>query len=99
MELTGNCLPISGHLEPQKNQKINIGLGVLERPKINRCAATIKCKSNNGPPQTSIWRQSKRAALLAHVQVRLAFGPVKADRPAAVRAVKRNRLVVHHGLG
>ena len=35
------------------------------------------------PPQTSVWRQRKRAALLAHVQVRLAFGPVKADRPAA----------------
>jgi hypothetical protein len=40
MELMGNCLPISGHLESQKIKKSKLGLGVLERPKINRCAAT-----------------------------------------------------------
>jgi hypothetical protein len=37
-----------------------------------------------GPPQASVWRQSKPAALLADVQVRLAFRSVKAHGPAAV---------------
>ena len=79
-------------------------------PKINYCAANNQVQIKQlpalvrfervrweDPPQTSVWRQGKRAALLAQVQVRLAFGPVKADGPAAGRAVKRNRLVVHHG--
>jgi hypothetical protein len=45
---------------------------------------TIKCKSNRG---------------LAHVQVRLAFCPVKAHGASRSTGSKRNRLVVHHGLG
>ena len=67
--------------------------------KSNSCCITAVLACAMEGPAAGVRLEAEQARRTAGTRTRLAFRPVKAHGPAAVRAVKRNRLVVHHGLG